>query len=1145
MIRKIFLFIIVSICVLTGQKSTAQNVGDFGTVSKGNWGSDKTWKIWNGKSWSTSTSRTPESKDVVYINHDIKIDEDIVIAELNIVSGTISYAKNKSYILTVEGDINIAAGEAFDMSTLKTKKGMTLNIGGNLFVADKASFDMVKGTSTNRVCDVIFTKANGTQMIYSDGTPATVRFNDLTVDNGSDYSSSRVECRTPLTIEGDFTVVKGTWAQTFGTLQVASVSSLVGYEALGTCQIILPSNVTVDGYLKVAGANASIYNGSLSQPTTSGSVTFANNSSLVVESGNLNIWGALNFINQSTAVVTGGSITVNNRAVVTSLAKNLPTFNIANTATFSMSGGNVIIPNYNANTSGTGSKVSEIEINSPRVNMAGGIFVIGNGAGTQAQSAGFMINSTAAFHEIEIKTGSLNNKVVLPAGMDQLVIADSLILTSGELLLDDETLFVNGIISGQGRIYANQTTDWVFTGNQNINGLASIAGVTTLGRMIVNKDAGSVINLTAAVPVEDLQIISGELYLGAALTVLDTLELSQSARITGTSDLNIQGRVITHNTQGLAADASSNIRNTVNLTFGPSAVAEYNSSSVQTISPIQYQSIEFTGTGAKYMAPGNSLRVRQNMILNNAQLNITGVTVEFNGTSAQSLPTGLVCDTLLINNTSAPFTSAVSIPAGTEKVFVKGKLTPGRGHLITNGNLVLMSDSVATANVAKQLSPSAKIVGDVIMQRYIGSGLQPRIVTIPLKSQVTSTLVQNGLPIVMDYVESRPGARGSGFNYYTATDSLKPGVGYYVYNTDQKYVAEYKGEIVDGTYQFEGISWTVDQDNRAATGWCMAGNPYPSAIDWDAPTGWTRNNISKTYFILDPITGQQASYTNGVGTNGATRYIASGQGFWVKAYSSDPSMMCTEDIKASVNPNFYKSAPSMEMRNSILRIRYTGVNFSDETVLKLESGATVNYDEGFDAEQMPTPEGMLKGYIGSVSSTGNLVINSIPAEVGTGISIPMVVFAQAAGAGNIELTDIENVAPGYQVCMEDIKTGVWYNLRENSRVDFNVANTEAGTEIHRFIIHILPEGSSIPSAETEMVVYPNPSEGQFTVEMENISGSVTVNVYDLPGKMVYSRNVDAQGAFSHQVDVTGLPSGFYFVTLESGNQKYSHKITIK
>ncbi len=79
-----------------------------------------------------------------------------------------------------------------------------------------------------------------------------------------------------------------------------------------------------------------------------------------------------------------------------------------------------------------------------------------------------------------------------------------------------------------------------------------------------------------------------------------------------------------------------------------------------------------------------------------------------------------------------------------------------------------------------------------------------------------------------------------------------------------------------------------------------------------------------------------------------------------------------------------------------------------------------------------------------------------------------------------------------------------------------------------------------------MNVYPNPSDGNFTIELELKKDDVaTVKVLDLNGKEVYNRSV--KGAEKHELNVKlKKPSpGAYVVIVEQGNTKMKLKTIIK
>lgn len=78
-------------------------------------------------------------------------------------------------------------------------------------------------------------------------------------------------------------------------------------------------------------------------------------------------------------------------------------------------------------------------------------------------------------------------------------------------------------------------------------------------------------------------------------------------------------------------------------------------------------------------------------------------------------------------------------------------------------------------------------------------------------------------------------------------------------------------------------------------------------------------------------------------------------------------------------------------------------------------------------------------------------------------------------------------------------------------------------------------------SDNAISVYPNPSNGVFTVEM-NMDGKVTIEVYDVFGKKI--KSVD-QTAAKYILDLTDLPKGIYMLNVISNGKRTSKKIILE
>jgi polyhydroxybutyrate depolymerase len=74
----------------------------------------------------------------------------------------------------------------------------------------------------------------------------------------------------------------------------------------------------------------------------------------------------------------------------------------------------------------------------------------------------------------------------------------------------------------------------------------------------------------------------------------------------------------------------------------------------------------------------------------------------------------------------------------------------------------------------------------------------------------------------------------------------------------------------------------------------------------------------------------------------------------------------------------------------------------------------------------------------------------------------------------------------------------------------------------------------------EFSVYPNPSAGQFTIELENFDNT-TIKVYDILGSLVYSETATA---LNNVMDVSFLSNGSYIVEVNQSNYSKTQSVII-
>lgn len=77
-------------------------------------------------------------------------------------------------------------------------------------------------------------------------------------------------------------------------------------------------------------------------------------------------------------------------------------------------------------------------------------------------------------------------------------------------------------------------------------------------------------------------------------------------------------------------------------------------------------------------------------------------------------------------------------------------------------------------------------------------------------------------------------------------------------------------------------------------------------------------------------------------------------------------------------------------------------------------------------------------------------------------------------------------------------------------------------------------------------LYPNPNNGNFTVKFNSdSSNNINVNVYDMRGRQIYAKDYANTGTFSNEINLQGVQSGIYLVSVQDGKRKEIKKIVIQ
>lgn len=360
----------------------------------------------------------------------------------------------------------------------------------------------------------------------------------------------------------------------------------------------------------------------------------------------------------------------------------------------------------------------------------------------------------------------------------------------------------------------------------------------------------------------------------------------------------------------------------------------------------------------------------------------------------------------------------------------------------------------------------------------------------------------------------------------------------------------YKGLLNQGnvtvTAPFGVATGFLSYTNRTETndGFNQAGNPYASAIDWELSGGSgsaiATTNINPTIYILDPVTKNYGTYTKGGASTGlATRYIASGQGFFVKANAANPTLTYTEAAKATdtSNPAVLGGKTPLALDFLRLKLEKDSLNY-DDILLTFKDGQQEDYRADEDVDDLTSTNAAVSLSALSKTEKKPLAVSALPVPEKISF-ISLNVGVTASGTYKLKLDDYADRFKNEPVFLKDnfTKDSVDLHLQPEYAfsVDKNMAATFGG---NRFNVYFKKAVSNLPLISKTAIVaqlvsvllYPNPAvnEISFLIGKKSI-GSIRLSIYNNTGVKIHSSL--HQNTTELKQNVSNLLPGIYIAEL--------------
>ncbi|MFH1121334.1 MAG: T9SS type A sorting domain-containing protein [Bacteroidota bacterium] len=539
---------------------------------------------------------------------------------------------------------------------------------------------------------------------------------------------------------------------------------------------------------------------------------------------------------------------------------------------------------------------------------------------------------------------------------------------------------------------------------------------------------------------------------------------------------------------------------------------------------------------------GNTLQIAGN-VSNSGTFTSSAGTIELKGNSLQTITAGQfdgnTVANLIINNTNGVILGG--------NLNITGILTPQAGTFNTDGYLTLVSTAAQTALISG--SASGSVTGSVTMQRYLPSGFGYRYLSSPFQAATVSGFSDDInlaalFPSMFKYDEDK---ESSGWTAYTeGAGLLDPMAGYCLnFGTSSDPVtADLTGTVNNNTM---GPIALYNHDRTYTLGFNLIGNPYPSPIDWNAATGWTRTNIDNALYYFkagttDEYGGTYCTYINGVSSDGtAGNVIPSMQGFFV--HVSDGTFpvngLFGMDNRVRVNnltPAFHKSSNDKNYPMVRISAGYDGDNLTeDPVVVYFTDEATEGFDKELDALKLFNTDKDVPNLYILTGSTQKLSISAQPEPGNITTRIPLGIKTEKEDWLIFRCKAIENLPMDLHAYLFDEQTGDISDLK--SSPEYRVKSGE-GTNENRFALIFSPTNYIDEQLNADFIAFV--SNGLLIVD-DGVSPEKhrKLTISNLLGQVLIRTEMPETG---HIEIHPAFPSGIYILTLTSQKEVRSQKI---
>jgi hypothetical protein len=507
----------------------------------------------------------------------------------------------------------------------------------------------------------------------------------------------------------------------------------------------------------------------------------------------------------------------------------------------------------------------------------------------------------------------------------------------------------------------------------------------------------------------------------------------------------------------------------------------------------------------------------------------------------------------------------VRIPNQTNQPVISSTVAISSMTIQPNSEVTIASDGAltVTGSINNMAGPSGLIInsdengtGSLIhtnndvqasFQRYVHGEAQAwHMLSSPMTNQEISG----------DFTPSGTYGDGTGYDFYTwyepdtswvyllnidfapnwltanGSNNFVPGRGYLVSYQQANPTLTFSGTLNNDILN---IGMTRSPGDTSLFGANLAGNPYPSSIDWKATSGWDRSTLELSgdgydIWIWNDEANNYGVYNSAsatdVGTLGVTRYIAPTQGFFVSAVQSG-NLTVNNSVRVHAGADNWLKTTALFTKKIALKVISESGFGTDEVLLEfsenhLKGGTPKKFSFVNTAPSLYLPDNK---------------INYSTRQFADVDGYPVIPLCFKAGK-----TDTYTLSATFETYMfetlilEDKLTGKKYNLLENPIVTFSSGFKDAP---QRFVIHLKEGNYANPHDELPARIYAHHSTLYFDMQLLQQSDTYEIEIFDIMGRSAHRQSVHGGGMNSFQFPHL---SGVFIVRLSGNNSIINQKV---